>query len=68
MSREFSCEHCGRAEVRQAPRHCDHGGCSMCFDCTEDHDSQADDFKCPNAHVAEARERQGPQQGETPRP
>jgi len=42
---EFSCEHCGRPETRQAARACDFCHDAMCFDCTEEHDAHGGE--CP---------------------
>lgn len=46
MAKEFSCEHCGKSETRQAERQCDHCGDGMCMDCTDQHDETS---ACPRA-------------------
>lgn len=38
MPNEFSCEHCGKSERRQASRQCNHCQGAMCSACTERHD------------------------------
>ncbi len=50
---EFSCEHCGMAELECAERSCDFCGDGMCMRCTIDHD---DRDQCPNAPVCRTKD------------